>query len=91
MALSHWVFGIAAPLGVLECVKVSTGTLTVDTTQLLAMRDARLILRQFLETRTFPLGFHRQDVTERFRSVHYARSESVEAQRFCYTLGLESD
>ena len=67
-SFTHWVFGHAMPLGILESIEVSTGTLTVDTTQLLAMRDARVIIRQFLETRTFPLSYHRQDVTERFQS-----------------------
>jgi len=62
----HWVFGRGIPVGKPEQIKVSTGATTVDTTQLLAMRDARVIIREFLETRTFPSTYHRQDVTERF-------------------------
>jgi hypothetical protein len=67
-SFTHWVFGRGAPVGTPERVEVSTGPVTVDETQLLAMRDARVIIKQFLETRTFPSSYHRQDVTERFKS-----------------------
>jgi len=65
-SFAHWVFGRGEPVGKQEQIKVSTGVTTVDSTQLLAMRDARVIIRQFLETRTFPTTYHRQDVTNRF-------------------------
>jgi len=67
-SFTHWVFGRNAPIGVQEQIKVSTGITTVDTTQLLAMRDARSIIRQFLETRTFPANYYRHDITSRFIS-----------------------
>ena len=67
-SFTHWVFGRGAPAGTPERIEVSTGAVTVDTTQLLVMRDARLIIRQFLETRTYPTTYYRQDVTERFKS-----------------------
>jgi hypothetical protein len=67
-SFAHWVFGRGAPVGTLERIEVSTGAVTLDATQLLTMRDARKIIRQFLETRTFPLDYHRQNVTERFKS-----------------------
>jgi hypothetical protein len=63
---THWVFGRGAPNGTQERIEVSTGAVTVDSSQILAMRDARIIIRQFLETRTFPLAYYRQDVTDRF-------------------------
>ena len=65
-SFTHWVFGRGEPVGLQERVEVSSGVTVVDSTQLLAMRDARLIIRQFLETRTFPLAYHRQDVTVRY-------------------------
>jgi hypothetical protein len=67
-SFTHWVFGQNAPIGVQEQIKVSTGITTVDTSQLLAMRDARSIIRQFLETRTFPTNYYRHDITSRFTS-----------------------
>jgi hypothetical protein len=67
-SFTHWVFGRGAPVGIPERIEVSSGTVTVDRTQLLAMRDARVIARQFLETRTYPSDYFRQDVTERFKS-----------------------
>jgi hypothetical protein len=65
-SFTHWVFGRGEPVGSQERIEVSSGVTVVDSTQLLAMRDARLIIRQFLETRTFPADYYRQDVTERF-------------------------
>lgn len=65
-SFTHWVFGRGTPLREPVVVAVSTGTVTVDISQVLAMRDARQIMRQFLETRTFPPAYHRQDVTTRF-------------------------
>jgi hypothetical protein len=71
-SFTHWVFGRGAPVRAPERIEVSTGTVTVDASQILALRDARLIIRQFLETRTFPTAYDRQDITERFTSNHCA-------------------
>jgi len=65
-SFTHWIFGRETPSGVVETIKVSSGITTVDATQLLAMRDARIIIRQFLEKRTFPSVYYRQDVTHRY-------------------------
>jgi hypothetical protein len=68
VAFTHWVFGRGTLTGSSERIRVSTGDVTADTSQLLSMRDARLIVRQFLEARTFPSVYHRHDVAERFTS-----------------------
>jgi hypothetical protein len=68
-SFTHWVFGRSVPTGLQERIEVSTGVTIVDSTQLLKMRDARLIIRQFLETRTFPEDYHRENVTSRFSSI----------------------
>ncbi len=65
-SFTHWVFGRGAPLREPQEIAVSTGISRVDISQILAMRDARIIIRQFLETRTFPSSYYRQDVTRRF-------------------------
>lgn len=66
----HYVFGKGPPVSRVEVIEVSTGTSEVDATQVLAMRDARLIIRQFLETRTFPAKYQAQDVTAKFTNSH---------------------
>jgi hypothetical protein len=65
-SFNHWVFGRGAITGTQERIGVSTGDPIVDSSQMLAMRDARIIIRHFLETRTFPLAYHRQDVTPNY-------------------------
>jgi hypothetical protein len=60
----HWRFGIGPPCGLQTKVGASQGTVTIDRTQVLQMRDARLIIRQFLETRTFPPQYHQEDITQ---------------------------
>lgn len=67
-SFTHWVFGRGHPLSEPVRIEASTGGVVVDVTQQLAMRDARVIMRQFLETRTFPEKYYRQDVTGRFVS-----------------------
>jgi hypothetical protein len=67
-SFTHWVFGRGRPLCESVSIEVSTGAVTIDVTQQLTMRDARVIMRQFLETRTFPDTYHREDVTQRFVS-----------------------
>jgi hypothetical protein len=65
---THWVFGRGTLIGHSERIESATGDVTVDASQLLLMRDARVIIRQFLEARTFPAVYHRQNVSERFTS-----------------------
>jgi hypothetical protein len=72
---THWVFGKGTPCGLRTQVGTELGTVTVDRTQVLKMRDARLIIPQFLETRAFPLQYYRQDITERFAEQGNARNE----------------
>jgi hypothetical protein len=62
----HWVFGKGPISGRTTVVGGAAGQVTVDFSQVLRMRDARLIIRQFLETRSFPERYYREDVTERF-------------------------
>jgi hypothetical protein len=63
---THWVLGKGLPCGRNRQVGPASGRVTVDETQVLTMRDARLIIRQFLESRTFPDKYHRQDVTGQY-------------------------
>lgn len=63
---SHWVFGRGVPTGTVEAIEVSSGVITVDRSQLLKLSDARIIIRQFLETQTFAPEYHRLEVTHRF-------------------------
>ena len=65
-SFKHWVFGRSLPQSEPVRIEVSTGVVTIDATQQLTMRDARIIIRQFLETQTFPNKYHREDVTERY-------------------------
>jgi hypothetical protein len=67
-SFKHWVFGRGRPTSEPVQIEVSTGSASIDLTQQLTMRDARVIMRQFLETRTFPETYHREDITERFVS-----------------------
>lgn len=67
-SFTHWVLGCGKPQRETVRIDTSTGTVTVDVSQVLTMRDARLIIRQFLETRTLPDRFHRQEITGRFTS-----------------------
>jgi hypothetical protein len=62
----HWVFGKGSPSGRKVTVGGIAGQVTVDSSQSLKMRDARLIIRQFLASRSFSQGYFAQEVTERF-------------------------
>lgn len=65
---SHWVFGKGALTGVQTHVGPAGACVKVDQSQVLTMRDARLIIREFLECRTLSPRYQRQDVTSRFTS-----------------------
>lgn len=66
-SFNHWVFGIGPISGETSVVGGSLGTVTVDKSQVLTMRDARIIIRQFLEQRTYPRKFLKQNVTDTFK------------------------
>jgi hypothetical protein len=69
---AHWVFGAGPLRGIQVPVGLPVGPngprVTVDESQLLTLRDARVIIRQFLNDRTFCDRYHRQDVSARFNS-----------------------
>ncbi|MFO1486948.1 MAG: hypothetical protein U1F65_00580 [Verrucomicrobiota bacterium] len=65
-SFKHIVFGKGPLTGQRTTVGKETGFVTIDTSQRLKMRDARLIIRQFLESRTFPENFSQLDITDRF-------------------------
>lgn len=68
---THWVFGKGSLDGQMTRVGSRLGMVTVDRSQVLQMRDARLIVRQFLETRTFPERFSQLDITNRFANLDF--------------------
>ena len=65
-SFTHWVFGKGPLIGQRITVGPASGSVTVDRSQVLTMRDARLIIREFLEARTLCARYDRQDVSERF-------------------------
>ncbi len=62
----HWVFGKGLLKGKPQEIQTSTSKVTVDASQLLRMRDARVIIRLFPEHRRFSEAYDREDVTKRF-------------------------
>lgn len=56
-SFTHWVFGRGDLTGQPGWVGPRENRVQLDTSQVLTLRDARLIIRQFLETRTFPTQF----------------------------------
>lgn len=62
----HWVFGKGEITNETTKVGGEAGQVEVDKSQVLTMRDARQIIRQFLESRSFPERYQKQDVTYRF-------------------------
>ena len=67
-SFQHFVFGKADATGETTTVGNLENCVTVDTSQVLKMRDARLIIRQFLETRTFHNRYVTTDVTDKFNA-----------------------
>jgi len=65
-SFTHYVFGKGPIVGKQTKVGGTEGEVTIDESQVLQMRDARLIIRQFLETRTFPEHYVRHDITSMF-------------------------
>ena len=66
---THWVFGRGEPRGTITAIEVPSGPVAVDETQVLTMRDARSILRPYLESNVFVEKYHRQDVSTRFQGT----------------------
>jgi len=62
----HWVFGRREAHNRTERIETSTGAVTVDASQILQMRDARRIIREFLEHRRFLDAYDREDISNRF-------------------------
>lgn len=79
-SFTQWIFGRGEPVGKPECIKATIMSVTVDASQLLTIQDARLIIRQFLETRTFPSTYHREDVTGQFAKM-IAKMKKTKPQR----------
>ncbi len=69
-SFTHWVFGLGNPSIEMDVIEGgSVGPVELHRSQVLTIEDARRILKQFLETRTFPDEYHREDVSERFREL----------------------
>ena len=62
----HFVFGIGELTGHQEKIQTTQYEIDVDSSQVLQMRHARLILKPWLEGIGFPESFRRTDVTGRF-------------------------
>ena len=62
----HFVFGKGDLTNETDFIQTTDFEITVDTSQILKMRDARLIFRPWLMDQGFPDGFTMTDVTSRF-------------------------
>ena len=65
-AFRHVVFGKSALSGTTTKVGPESAPVPVDASQVLTMRDARILIRQFLETRTFSERYTATDVSANF-------------------------
>ena len=66
-SFTHLVFGKGQLQQRVELIASSAGHVTVDASQVLKMRDARLIIREFVEHQRLHAGYLCEDVTSRFR------------------------
>jgi len=62
----HLVFGRGPKTGTQETVECGVGPIECDSSQVLTMRDARLIIRTFLEQGVLDSRYAAEDVTQRF-------------------------
>lgn len=62
----HYRFGRGEPVGRMVSIRCSVGPIRVDETQLLQLRDARIIMRQFLEEGTFPDKYVATEIGQEF-------------------------
>lgn len=67
-SFNHYRFGNGEQSGVQETIECNCGPITADKTQVLAMRDARFIIRHFVENNGNILGkYHASDITNMFQ------------------------
>ena len=66
-AFTHWVLGKGPLTGKSAVVRGPDSTERVDSSQVLTLRDAQSIFREFLQLRAIPARYNRTDVTARFR------------------------
>jgi len=66
---THLTWGIGKPSGRRSNVEGSGGLIDVDSSQVLQMRDARIILKGFIEGETIPPRYHATDSTVFFEPV----------------------
>lgn len=64
---THWILGKGPLTGKSAVVRGPDSTDRVDSSQVLTLRDAQSIFREFLQLRAIPARFTRTDVTSRFR------------------------
>lgn len=66
-AFSHYVLGKGSLKGIVETIECTVGPINVDESQVLTLRDARKIIRYFVEEDSgFPEDYYAQDVSSRF-------------------------
>ena len=63
----HVVLGKGPIVGTSELITCSAGPITVDASQVLQMRDARKLIRHFVEYRQFLDSYNAADVSAKFR------------------------
>ncbi|ALN18604.1 hypothetical protein [Ectopseudomonas mendocina] len=67
-SFKHYRFGNTEKSGAHAIIECNCGPITVDKSQVLTMRDARLIIKQFVESNGMALGeYHASDITSMFQ------------------------
>lgn len=67
-SFKHYRLGSAEKTGVNVIIECNCGPITVDKSQVLTMRDARIIIKQFVENNGLVLGsYHASDITGMFQ------------------------
>ena len=66
-AFTHWILGKGPLTGKCAVVRGPDARGHVDSSQVLTLRDAQSIFREFLRLRAIPARYSRTDVTARFR------------------------
>jgi hypothetical protein len=62
----HFVFGSGPIQNQVDAIATTEYQITVDKSQILRMRDARLIMKPWLEGNDFPAKYTLTNITERF-------------------------
>jgi hypothetical protein len=65
----HCTWGIGSPSGIKAQVAASAGVIEVDSTQILQMRDARIILKEFIEGQPISPKYQAFDRTKFFDPI----------------------